>query len=299
MKRLYDNDLIYGRLLKISQPHLIERYNKALKAFALPATKLESFEIDKTGFSPQVADELGDPDYLDPNGVNRRFIILTPSQSTLPVVHTQFSNTEALMYEFFTSNARAINALTIKDVIYGEIEDNVATVQDIEDLLSIQQVEFNVLSADDVLGKAAELRTLVDRLKSEPQAWRDDAMLEPHGRSRQDRGRHPREHAGARSGGVPARRVLGQPFRRLLRLRRRQDDDGDRRSRQRRVSAGRGHGRSPIFRSRTWRGSIPFLPRPGGSIRRGPPGWSRRVSSSTAPRWRSAACYGRPNRTQI
>jgi hypothetical protein len=35
-----------------------------------------------------------------------------------------------------------------------------------------------VLSADDVLGKAAELRTLVDRLKSEPDAWRDDAMLE-------------------------------------------------------------------------------------------------------------------------
>jgi len=178
MKRLYDNDLIYGRLLTVNQPHLVERYNKALAAFGLPATKLESFEIDKTGFSPQIADELGDPDYLDPNGVNRRFIILTPSQSTLPVVHTQFSNTEALMYEFFTSNARAINALTIKDVIYGEIEENVATVEDIEDLLSIQQVEFRVLSADDVLGKAAELRTLVDRLKTEPEAWRDDAMLE-------------------------------------------------------------------------------------------------------------------------
>ncbi|QKV17070.1 DUF6638 family protein [Oricola thermophila] len=178
MKRLYDNDLIYGRLLKVSQPHLIERYNKALKAFGLPETKLEVFDIDKTGFSPQVADELGDPDYLDPNGINRRFIILTPSQSTFPVVHTHFSNTEALIYEFFTANARAINALTIKDVIYGEIDDNVSRVNDIEDLLGIEQVEFNVLSADDVLGKAAELRTLVDRLKGEPDAWRNDAMLE-------------------------------------------------------------------------------------------------------------------------
>jgi hypothetical protein len=35
-----------------------------------------------------------------------------------------------------------------------------------------------VLSAEDVLGKAAELGTLVDRLKQEPDAWRDDAMLE-------------------------------------------------------------------------------------------------------------------------
>lgn len=177
MKRLYDNDLIYGRLLAVTQPHLIARYNKALVAFGLPETKLAEFEIDKTGFSPQIADELGDPDYLDPNGVNRRFIILTPAQKPLPVVHTRFSNTEALMYEFFNENMRAINALTIKDVIYGEIEENVDRVDDIEDLLSIQQVEFDVMSADDVLGKASELRALVDRLKSDPDAWRDDEML--------------------------------------------------------------------------------------------------------------------------
>ena len=54
-------------------------------------------------------------------------------------------------------NARAIDALTIKDVIYGEIEDSVAKVEDIEDLISINQVEFRVLSAEDVLGKASEL----------------------------------------------------------------------------------------------------------------------------------------------
>ncbi|MCC2097301.1 MAG: hypothetical protein KDJ29_10440 [Hyphomicrobiales bacterium] len=178
MKRLVDSDLIYGRLLPISEPHLIARYNKALKAFGFPETGLTSFEIDRTGFSPQVAEELGDFDYLDPNGINRRFIILTPAQRDLPVVHTRFSNTSQLMFEFMQSNARAINALTIKDVIYGEIEDNVTTVEDIEDLLSIEQVEFNVMSADDVLGKAAELRGLVDRLKSEPDAWRDNAMLD-------------------------------------------------------------------------------------------------------------------------
>ena len=128
MKRLYENELIYGRLLTIDQPHLIERYNKALKAFGIKPTELTVFNIDKTGFSPQVAEELGDYDYLDPNGINRRFIILTPSQVSLPVVHTRFSNTDALMYEFYSDNMRVINALTIKDVIYGEIEDNVSEI---------------------------------------------------------------------------------------------------------------------------------------------------------------------------
>ena len=82
MDLLRDNELMYGRLLPVEEPHLVERYNKALTAFGLKPTKLKSFEIDRTGFSPQVAEELGDPDYLDPNQVNRRFIILTPSRST-------------------------------------------------------------------------------------------------------------------------------------------------------------------------------------------------------------------------
>ncbi len=88
MNLLRDSELIYGRLLTVEEPHLIARYNKALAAFGLAPTKLESFEIDRTGFSPQVAEELGDYSYLDPNGVNRRFIVLTPSQIELPVVHT-------------------------------------------------------------------------------------------------------------------------------------------------------------------------------------------------------------------
>ncbi len=177
MDLLRDNLLIYGRLLPVEEPHLVDRYNKAMKAFGLPETKRSSFEIDRSGFSPQIADELGDPLYLDPNEVNRRFIILTPAQVDLPVVHTAFSNTSQLLYEFMTRNQRAINALTIKDVIYGEIEDSVTRVEDIEDLLSINQVEFRVLSAEDVLGKAAELGKLTDRLKQEPDAWRDDTML--------------------------------------------------------------------------------------------------------------------------
>ncbi|MBN9070996.1 MAG: hypothetical protein J0H34_05200 [Rhizobiales bacterium] len=177
MDLLRDNELIYGRLLRIDQPHLIDRYNKALRAFGLTPTTLLNFDIDRTGFSPQVAEELKDPQYLDPFEVNRRFIILTPEQIDLPVVHTAFSNTGQLIFEFMTANQRAIDALTIKDVIYGEIEDSVSRVEDIEDLLSINQIEFRVLSAEDVLGKAAELGTLVDRLKQEPDAWRDDAML--------------------------------------------------------------------------------------------------------------------------
>ena len=96
MDLLRDNELIYGRLLPVDEPHLIERYNKALVGvWAASRPSSTSFDIDRTGFSPQIAEELGDYQYLDPNEVNRRFIILTPDQIDLPVVHTAFSNTVA------------------------------------------------------------------------------------------------------------------------------------------------------------------------------------------------------------
>ncbi|MDP2121639.1 MAG: hypothetical protein Q8K28_17210 [Hoeflea sp.] len=177
MKRLIENELIYGRLLTIAEPHLVARYNKALKAFGLPETKLASFRIDMTGFSPEIAQELGDVQYLDPNGVNRRFVILTPEQESLPVVHTQFSNTAGLMHEFFDGNRRAVSAVTIKDALYGEIEEPVDVVTGVEDLLSIDEVRFRVMSAENMLGKATELRELVDRLQTSKNGWRDDTML--------------------------------------------------------------------------------------------------------------------------
>ncbi|MEZ5873179.1 MAG: DUF6638 family protein [Nitratireductor sp.] len=178
MQRLYDNKLIFGRLLEISEPHLIERYNKALNAFGLASVDLKSFNIDMAGYSPEVAKALGDPQYLDPHEVNRRFIILTPDQIDLPVVRTAFSNTEDLLYQFFEKNQRALFALTIKDVLFGEIEDTVFEVRDIDDLLSIEQVEFKVATSSDLLGKTGEMQLMIDRLTKEPDAWRDDRLLE-------------------------------------------------------------------------------------------------------------------------
>ena len=177
MKRLEESKLIFGRMMRVSEPHLIERYNQALKGFGLKQTKLKSFRIDMTGFSPEVADELGDRQYLDPNGINRRFIILSPTQLEAPVVHTAFSNTGKLMHQFFEGNTKAINALTIKDVIYGEIEDPVLEARDIEDLLAIEQVEFKVFTGQNLAQQAIDLRLLIDRLQKEPNAWRDDEML--------------------------------------------------------------------------------------------------------------------------
>ncbi len=55
MQRLIENKLIYGQLLEVSEPHLVERYNQALEGLSLKKVELDKFRIDMTGYSPEVA----------------------------------------------------------------------------------------------------------------------------------------------------------------------------------------------------------------------------------------------------
>ena len=77
MKRLIEKGLMFGNLIEVSSPALVERYNRAMKALCGRETKLTDFHIDLAGFSPEIGDELGDMLYLNPNGCNRQFILLS------------------------------------------------------------------------------------------------------------------------------------------------------------------------------------------------------------------------------
>ena len=177
MERLIDNALIYGGLLRVTQPHMVERYNAALRQFGLTETKLEAFSIDATGYSPEIAEETGDEYYLDPHGINRRYIILSPEQGTLPVVNINFSSTTDLVHAFFEQNDEALQVLTLKDVVFGEIDNSTYRVDDLDDILSIKRVEFVVRTAGNLLGKAESLEALIGKFHADADGWRDDALL--------------------------------------------------------------------------------------------------------------------------
>ena len=68
MKRLIEKGLMFGNLIEVSSPALIERYNRALKHLTGKVTALTDFHIDISGYSPEIGDELGDDLYLNHNG---------------------------------------------------------------------------------------------------------------------------------------------------------------------------------------------------------------------------------------
>jgi hypothetical protein len=177
MERLIDNALIYGAMFAVDDPYMVKRYNTALKGFGLQETKLKKFVIDASGYSPEVAKECGDEDYLNPHGINRRFIILSPEQESLPIVYHQFSSTYDLMMAFFQKNAESLRTLTLKDVVFGEIENSTFRIETIDDILSIHEVEFKLRTGGQIFEKAGELRTLLDQFFAEKHSWQDNDLM--------------------------------------------------------------------------------------------------------------------------
>lgn len=177
MERLIENALIYGSMVQIDQPHLVERYNQALSAFGLAATRRNAFSVDAMGFSPEIAQDLNNDQYLDPLGVNRRFIIVSPDQADMPVVNISFSSTPDLMRAFYVENSEAIRNLTLKDVVYGEIEDASYRVDHLDDVLSIKRVKFKLHTHNGLMEKSKRLSGLIETFEADGDAWQDDELL--------------------------------------------------------------------------------------------------------------------------
>jgi hypothetical protein len=114
MEKTYNselNEIIYRELLVIGSKTLIERYNKALEKLTGKRTSLNLFHIDRSGYSPEIALEFEDNDYLDTFGINKKFIIVSLAQKDLPVIRSHFSSTGEFLKEFIDDNHECILTL--------------------------------------------------------------------------------------------------------------------------------------------------------------------------------------------
>jgi hypothetical protein len=178
VRELIEHGLMYGGLKRVDEPHLVCRYNKALEALRLAPTALESFHIDATGYSPEIAHERGDEHYLDPRGINRLFILLGPEQHDMPIIRAEFSAEQIVLRRFMQANCLAIETLTLNDAMFGEMENLIYEVEKPADILAIRKVGFDLHSVEGTLEAARRLETTVARFEADPESWRDRALMQ-------------------------------------------------------------------------------------------------------------------------
>ena len=177
MKRLISAGLMFGNLVEISSPALVERYNRALKHLTGKTTALTDFHIDISGFSPEIGEELNDPLYLNPNGANRQFILLTTSQKTAPLLNMKFSTSRGILQQFIEQNEAQLFALTARDAVAGELQGSVYEVSTPARLLEMKRVTVEADTIGGHVADAGKLTQMIDRFRAEPDGWRDEALI--------------------------------------------------------------------------------------------------------------------------
>ena len=169
--------LRHGRLIEVKSRAMRERYNRALERLTGRTSELVSFHIDLSGYSPEVAAELKNPLYLNPHGVNKKFILLTPGQGRLPAFDTQFTSSATIFKRFIEDNRKQLFALSTRDVIFGELQNSTYKIDALSDLLSINRIQVEVHTLKDIVAKAGELEALIKRFRKDDSAWHDDDVL--------------------------------------------------------------------------------------------------------------------------
>lgn len=177
MKRLIQKGLMFGDLIHVDSPALIDRYNRALQHLTGKQTELNDFHIDISGYSPEIGDELNDRLYLNHNGVNRQFILLTTEQKNSPLLNAQFSTNHAILHNFIDHNDAQLFALTATDAVAGELVNSVFNVTDPVHLFDIRKIRIEADTTSGTLRHAKELAGLVDHFKADDDAWFDDILI--------------------------------------------------------------------------------------------------------------------------
>lgn len=178
MLRLIERGLMYGNLVEVSSPTQVKRYNAALEKLTGRRTALESFHIDLSGFSPEIGDEFGDETYLNPNGCNRQFILLTLAQSTCPLVGAKFSTSRAILKQFIEDNRDVLFALTARDAVMGELVNSVYRIESPADLLTIRSIRVEANTPRGLVSDAENLILQAKEFLESDSAWWDEDVVE-------------------------------------------------------------------------------------------------------------------------
>lgn len=177
MNRLIRLGLMFGNLIPVDSPALVERYNRALKHLTGKTTQLTDFHIDISGFSPEIGDELQDPLYLNENGCNRQFILLTSAQKTAPLLNASFSTSRHILRQFIEENEAQLFALTARDAVAGELLNSVFSVSNPARLNEIRKIEIEADTTTGLVRDAEKLGQLTEKFLQEEDGWFDDVLI--------------------------------------------------------------------------------------------------------------------------
>ncbi|MCX7644483.1 MAG: hypothetical protein N2Z62_04200 [Rhodobacteraceae bacterium] len=177
MRRLIEKGLMFGNLVPVASPALVEGCSRALRRLAGRETRLADFHAEISGFSPAVGDEPGDLGHLGHAGANRRFILLTTGRKRAPLPGAGVFTPRGFLRRWIEENAAPLFAPTARDAVAGALDGTVFDRSTPARLFDIRRVTVRADAAGGHVAGARRLAERIARFRSEPDARWDDVLI--------------------------------------------------------------------------------------------------------------------------
>ncbi|MBC3759039.1 hypothetical protein H7U19_11520 [Hyunsoonleella sp. SJ7] len=142
MDKLKQANLYRSELIPVSGK-LVERYNKCLVKLGFTKTKLKTFHIDGIGWSPEVAEEKKDINYLNNGEANPHGILISPRQKGRPV-YLPFHTFDRDMMKFvFKIHGEKIKDITRDCAICLDFDQGIDAFYEPLDVLKYKNVTIH------------------------------------------------------------------------------------------------------------------------------------------------------------
>ncbi|WP_296386028.1 DUF6638 family protein [Winogradskyella sp.] len=165
MDKLKEANLYRSELIPVSGK-LVERYNKCLKTLGFTETKLKSFYIDGVGWSPEVAEEKKNVQYLNHGDANPHGIIISPLQKGKPVYLPFHSFDREMMQHVFRTHGQKINDITRDSAICIDFDQDIDVFYEPLDILKYDDVSITFRLIDNLEQIQKKQLKLIDKFKT-------------------------------------------------------------------------------------------------------------------------------------
>ncbi|GGD10481.1 hypothetical protein GCM10011368_10600 [Hyunsoonleella pacifica] len=164
MDKLKQANLYRSELILVSGK-LVERYNKCLVKLGFTKTNLKTFYIDGIGWSPEVAEEKADTNYLNNGEANPHGIIISPLQKGKPVYLPFHTFDRDIMKYIFKIHGAKIKDITRDSAICLDFDQNIDAFYEPLDVLKYNEIRIKFHLIDNLDKVKEEQLKLVEEFK--------------------------------------------------------------------------------------------------------------------------------------
>lgn len=154
------------------------RYAAALERIgAPPLPDLASLHVDAAGYSPEVAEALGDPLYLGGGPLAGSGVVLSASQLSAPLVHPALGFAFEALRRVMARARDAISRLALHEAVILRVQHGSGRLASPSDLAEIARFEIGIETPTGLVGDALGVEERKAAFLSSDRLWLDDDWI--------------------------------------------------------------------------------------------------------------------------